>query len=76
MIFARTGESAIDVPPQAAPAPTGETQAYCEWTEREVAPRSEDRRRAESYASLDFDDEDAAWTALIAHARRFAYRGR
>ena len=68
--------SAIDVPPQAAPAPSGETHRYCEWTEREVAPRPEERRRAESHASLDFDDEDAAWTALLAQVRDLAHLAR
>ena len=76
MIFARNGESANDVAPQAAPAPTGETQDYCQWAEREVAPRPEDRRRAESHASLDFDDEDVAWTALLDHARTLGYQAR
>jgi hypothetical protein len=75
MIFARSGEYTMDVPTPAA-QPSGETQAYCDWTEREVAPCPDDRRHIESHASLDFDDEDAAWTALLAHARALAFETR
>jgi hypothetical protein len=76
MIFARNGEPEMDVPPAAAPAPSGEAQAYCEWIEREVAPRPDHRCPIESHATLDHDDEDAAWTALLAHARTLAFEAR
>jgi hypothetical protein len=70
MIFARDGDSATDA--VARGRPSGETEAYCRWIEREAAPCPDDGRRPESHASLDCDDEDAAWTALLAHARTLA----
>lgn len=76
MAFARNGESSIDVPPPEASGASGEAQSYCEWIEREVAPRPEDRRHAESHTSLDYDDEDAAWTALMSQARALAFQAR
>ena len=76
MIFAHHAEPPIDEPQPADPFPSGETRAYCEWIEREVAPRPDDERYVESHASLDCDDEDTAWSALLAHARALAFRTR
>lgn len=72
MVFARSGQPQLQSPADGATEVSGELRAYCEWSEQMVAPRPEETCAAETHVSLDFDDEDAAWSALIAHARALA----